>query len=193
MTVVEHVSHDLLAGRHQAQRARGWHPEVMHRLAAQKLANRRAQHGAAIGAAGIRRWARALELQLPALAGRADRFAKRDRPAVTELPGPLAELVPAIVGRIGLMPSSSALPANTCANAGDATSAASMPNSDATSRECAISRGAHTGVGSTRECNAPCTCRRRDPSCGSMGSSCTKVLSKRRVCINRCSHFRSLQ
>jgi hypothetical protein len=27
---------------------------------------------------------------------------KRDRPAVTELPSPLAELVPAIVGRTGL-------------------------------------------------------------------------------------------
>jgi hypothetical protein len=74
----------------------------MHRFAAQKLANRRAQHGAAVGAARIRRWARALQLQLPALARRVDCFAQRDRAAVAELPGPVAELVPAVVGRVGL-------------------------------------------------------------------------------------------
>ena len=102
VAVVEHVPHDLFAGRHQAQCARRGHAEVMHRFAAQKLAHRRAQHRAAVGGARIGRRPCALELQLPALALRVDHFAQRDRAAITELPGPVAELVPAVVGRIGL-------------------------------------------------------------------------------------------
>ncbi len=74
----------------------------MHRLAAEELAHRGAQHGAAVGGARIGRGARALELQLPALARRVDGFAQGDGAPVTELPGPVAELVPAVVGRIGL-------------------------------------------------------------------------------------------
>jgi hypothetical protein len=37
VTVVEHVAQHRLAGGHQAQRARGRHAEMVHRLAAQEL------------------------------------------------------------------------------------------------------------------------------------------------------------
>ncbi|MNX88816.1 hypothetical protein D3C86_1208030 [compost metagenome] len=100
--VVKHVPHDRLAGRHEAERAGGRHAQVMHRLAAQELANRRAQHGPAVAAARVRRRARALELQFQALSLRVEGFAERDRPPVSELPGPVAELVPAVVRRVGL-------------------------------------------------------------------------------------------
>ena len=52
--------------------------------------------------ARVRRRARALELQLPARAVRADDLAERDRAAVAELPGPVAELVPAVARGVRL-------------------------------------------------------------------------------------------
>ena len=102
MAVVEHVALDLLAGRDEAQRARRRHAEVVHRLAAQELADRRSQHRASVGAARVRRLARALELQLPALAGGVDDLAEVDRAPVAELPGPVAELVAAVVRGVRL-------------------------------------------------------------------------------------------
>ena len=122
VAVVEHVAHDRLAGGDQAQRARGRDAEVMHRLAAEELADRRAQHRAAVGAARVRRRARALELQLPALAGGVDDFAQRDRPAVAELAGPVAELVAAVVGRdTAACPAAAHCRRRRWANAGDMT------------------------------------------------------------------------
>src|SRR3546814_16815064 len=73
--------------------------EVVHGLAAQELAERRAQHRAAVGVAGIRRGAGALDLQLVAAAVGGDRLAERDRAAVAELAGPVAELMAGVVGR----------------------------------------------------------------------------------------------
>jgi hypothetical protein len=102
VAVVEHVAQHRLASAHQAQRARRRHAQVMHRLAAQEFADRRAQHRASIGRARIRRRPGALELQLPAIAARRHHLAQRDRPAVAELPGPVAELVPAVIARPGL-------------------------------------------------------------------------------------------
>ena len=99
MAVVEHVAHHRVAGRDQAQRTRGRHAEMVHRLAAQEFADRRAQHGAAIGGARVGRRSGALELQFPALSGRVDQFAQRDGASVAELSGPMAELVPAVVRR----------------------------------------------------------------------------------------------
>jgi hypothetical protein len=40
MSVVEHVAHHALAGRHQRQRARRRHAEVVHRFAAQEFSDR---------------------------------------------------------------------------------------------------------------------------------------------------------
>ena len=91
-----------LAGGHQRQRARGRHAEVVHGLAAQELAQRRAQHGAPVGAARVRRGAGALELQLPALAARVDDLAERDGAAVAELTGPVAELMAAVARGVRL-------------------------------------------------------------------------------------------
>ena len=102
MAVVEHVADHALAGADQAQRPRGRDAEVVHRLAAQELADRGAQHRATVGAARIRGRPGAFQLQLAALAIGQDRLAQRDRPAIAQLPGPVAELVATIVGREGL-------------------------------------------------------------------------------------------
>jgi hypothetical protein len=118
MAVVEHVAHHALAGGDQAQRARGGDAEVVHRLAAQEFADRRAQHRATIGTARIRRRPCALQLQLatPTVANTASpRLIARPSP---NWPCPVAELVPAVVGRVRLHAGSSALPPNTPANAG---------------------------------------------------------------------------
>src|SRR5215510_9050689 len=96
VAVVEHVADHDLAGRDQAERARGRYAEPVHRLAAQEFAQRRAQHGAAIGGARIGRLAGALELQLLPAAVGGDQLAERDGAAVAELPGPVAELVAAV-------------------------------------------------------------------------------------------------
>ena len=102
VTVVEHVAHHLIACADQAQRARGRHAQMEHGFAAQELAYRRAQHGAAVGAAGVGRRAGALELQLLPLPGRVDHFAQRDGAAVAQLSRPVAELVTAVARRIRL-------------------------------------------------------------------------------------------
>jgi hypothetical protein len=72
----------------------------MHRLAAQELANRRAQHRASVCPPRVRCLAGALELQFKALAGAVDRLAKQNRPAVAELPGPLTKLVATIAAGV---------------------------------------------------------------------------------------------
>ena len=84
IAVVEHVAHHRLAGRHEAQRARGRHAEVVHGLAAHELAHRGAQHRAAVGRARIRRAARALQLQVVA----------RRRPGATTSPSVIARPSP---------------------------------------------------------------------------------------------------
>jgi hypothetical protein len=80
----------------------GRHTEVMHRFAAQELADRRAQHGTAVGGTRIRRQSCALELELPAPAVRVHRFAQRDRAAIAQLAGPMTELVAAVVRGVRL-------------------------------------------------------------------------------------------
>ncbi|MNI38967.1 hypothetical protein D3C73_931310 [compost metagenome] len=99
MTVIEHVAHYVLAGTHQRQGAGSRHAEMMHRLAAQELADRRAQHRTAVGAARVRRWPGALQLQFPVPAIGADQLAQRDGATITQLPGPMPELMASIVGR----------------------------------------------------------------------------------------------
>ena len=102
MSVVQDVAHHLLAGGHQAERARGGHAQMKHRLAAQKLAQRRAQHRAPVGGARVRRGARALELKLPALTPRVDDLAQGDGATIAELPRPVAELMSAVAGGVRL-------------------------------------------------------------------------------------------
>src|SRR3569623_2534002 len=95
MTVVQEAAQHRLAGGDERQRAGRWHAEVEHRLAAHELAQRRAQHRAAIRGARVRRRPGALQLELPRLAGVAD-LAERDRASVAELAGPRAELMAAV-------------------------------------------------------------------------------------------------
>ncbi len=98
MAVVKHVANDILAGRQQAQGPRRRHAEMVHCFAAEELADRGAQHGAAIGAARIRRRPGTLELHFPALTRRVDDLAQGDGATVTQLPGPVAKLMSSIVG-----------------------------------------------------------------------------------------------
>ena len=70
-------------------------------------------------------------------------------------------------------------PPNTCANSGVAISPSLNPRTAAISAECASTRGAATGVGSTGEYSAPSTWRRRGPRSASPGTSRTNALSKR--------------
>ena len=102
MAVVEHVAHDRLAGTHQTQGPRGRYAQMVHRLAAQELADRGAQHRAPIGGARVRRRAGTLQLQFPALTAPVDRFAQCDGAAVAELSGPVAELVATVIARVRL-------------------------------------------------------------------------------------------
>ena len=100
VAVVEHVTHHAIASGHERQGAGGRHPQMMHRFAAQKLANRRTQHRAAVGGARVRRGTGPLELQLPALAGGVHHFAQRHGPSVAQLTGPVPELMPAVAGGV---------------------------------------------------------------------------------------------
>jgi hypothetical protein len=83
--------HGLVRAGH-AQRTGGGNAKSVHGFAAQKFPNARAQHSAAIAHAGIGREAGAFKLQLHARAG----FTEQNRPAITQLPGPLAKLVAAV-------------------------------------------------------------------------------------------------
>src|SRR5437868_15006760 len=67
----------------------------MHRLGAQELADRRAQHRPAVAHARIGRQAAALELDLLRAARRLE-LAEPQGPAVAELAGPDAELMAAV-------------------------------------------------------------------------------------------------
>ena len=84
---------DLLGRVADAQGPGGGHAERGHGLRAQVLAEGRAQHRAAIAVAGVGGQTRALELQLPALAGAVGHLAEQDRPAVAQLRHPMSELV----------------------------------------------------------------------------------------------------
>ncbi len=109
MAVVEHVALDQFAGEHETQRPGGGDPEVEHRLAAQKLADRGSQHGQAVGRAGVRGRAGALELQDPALGALVDHLPQVDGAPVAQLTGPLAELVAAVAHRIRVHPGQQAV------------------------------------------------------------------------------------
>ena len=60
-----------------------------------------ASHGAPVAHARVGRAACALELDFLRAVRRGD-FAEQNRPAIAELPGPMAELVAAVACRIGL-------------------------------------------------------------------------------------------
>ena len=104
VAVVEHVAHDRFTGAHERERARGGDAQMVHRFAAEELPNARAQHRAPISGTRVGRRAGALELQFPSFAARVEHFAQADRAAIAKLPGPIPELMPAVVGGIGAHP-----------------------------------------------------------------------------------------
>ena len=110
MPVVENVADHLVAGEREAQGAGGRNAQVMHRLAAEELPDRRAQHRQPIGGAGVGRKARTLELQRPVLAPAVDRFSEIDGAPVAELSRPVAELVPAVTGGVRVHAGQNAVP-----------------------------------------------------------------------------------
>jgi len=76
---------DRYIGADHAQRPGGRDAEAGHRLRAEEFADRRAQHGAAVGAARVGRAARSLELDFP-MAARVAQAAQQVRPAVRSAP-----------------------------------------------------------------------------------------------------------
>ena len=191
MAVVEHVAHHLLAGRDQAQRARGRHAEVVHRLAAQELANRRAQHRAAVGACASTACGPApLSCSSQRSPAALTSFAQRDRAAVAELPGPVAELVPAVVRRDTAACRAAARCRRTPGRTpGDATSASLNPSAlGHFARMRHQPRRRHRRRARRASTTPPCTWRIRGPVSGSPGSSRTNALSNRGcMAMSRCA------
>ena len=93
VTVVEHVAHHFLARFQQGQCTRCRHAKMVHSLAAQEFADRRAQHRPPVGPARIGRRPGTLELPFKTLTGSIDGFAQVNGPSITQLPGPRTELV----------------------------------------------------------------------------------------------------
>ena len=91
---------DALLRTHDGQRARGGNAQRRHGFRAQEFADGRAQHGAPVAHARVRRGAGAFQLQLQRAAVRGD-IAQQDGAAIAQLAGPDAELVARIHGRQG--------------------------------------------------------------------------------------------
>jgi len=94
-------AHDALLRAHDGQRARGGNAQGSHGFRAQEFTDGRAQHGASVAHARIRRGAGAFQLQLHRAIVSGD-IAQQDGAAIAQLSGPDAELVARIHGRQGL-------------------------------------------------------------------------------------------
>ncbi len=96
MSVVKHVAHRLRVRTDQRQGAGARNAQVEHGFAAQEFTDRGAQHRAAVGMARERRRTGTFQLQgVPA------DFTEIDGAAIAQLPGPMAELMPAVYRGIG--------------------------------------------------------------------------------------------
>ena len=90
------LAHDVLAGHHGGERARGRDAEREHGLADDIFAQHRSQRGAAVAAAGEGGGAAALELDVAADAVPVDDLAEQDGAAIPELRNKVPELVAGI-------------------------------------------------------------------------------------------------
>ena len=95
---------DAVAGEGRGQGARGGDAQGVHRLGDDEFAQHGAKGGAAIAIAGIGGAARALELNVAALAGAVDDLAQQQRAPVPKGGREAAELVPGIGLGQGLGP-----------------------------------------------------------------------------------------
>jgi hypothetical protein len=84
-----------MIGTDDAERPRRRHAEAGHRFGTEKFADRRTQHGTAIGTARVRRFPRPLELDFP-VPEIVAQTTEQVRPAIAQLPSPDAELMPGI-------------------------------------------------------------------------------------------------
>src|SRR6266404_2828677 len=87
---------NALAGHDRGERARGRNAKPLHRLADDVFAQDRTERRAAVAAAGKRRGAGPLELDVATDAIRVDHLAEQDGAAVAELRNEMTELVPGI-------------------------------------------------------------------------------------------------
>ena len=95
VAVVENVPHHLFPRRDQRQRTRGWDTKVVHGLAAEVFPYGGAQHGFAVRCSGIGCQSGTFELQFPEPVVHFH-FAQSDGSPITQLPCPIAELMPAV-------------------------------------------------------------------------------------------------
>ena len=101
MPVVEHVADHVVAGEGETEGSGGWHTEVVHCLAAQEFTDRGSEHGPPVRTSGIGGWPSTLELQVLMATVWSGDLGERDGSPIAELAGPVAELVPAVVGGKG--------------------------------------------------------------------------------------------
>ena len=92
-TGLAHLPHDRLAGGHNRQRPAGGNAQRRHRLAAEIFADGGAHHRPAVTKTGIGRAASAFQLDVPKLAFAVAHLANQQRPPITQLPRPDAELM----------------------------------------------------------------------------------------------------
>ncbi len=98
----QRLAPDDLAGQDRGERARGRDAQGGHRLADDILPEHGTERRAAVAAPGERGGARALQLQVAALAVAVDHFTEQDSAAVAELRHEIAELMPRIGGGDGI-------------------------------------------------------------------------------------------
>ena len=91
-----HVAPHRLACRDDSERSGGRDAQCVHRLADEVLAQHRAERGAPVQAAGVRRRTRALEVEVTRRPITVDELPEQQRPAVAEAAGEAAELVPGV-------------------------------------------------------------------------------------------------
>jgi len=101
VSVVEHVALDAVSRQNQREGAGRGDAEVVHRLRADELAQRRAEDRAPVGSARVRRGACSFELHFPALSAAVFDLAEGDRAAVAELARPVSKLMAAVAGCVG--------------------------------------------------------------------------------------------
>ena len=116
-------------------------------LGAQELAERRAEHLAAVGLPRVVRAAPALELELPPLARRVEHLAQVHGRAVAQLAREVAELVAAVAVGGGSEPGRMRLPQRYSADSGRPSSPARRPSRPSADGDATTRRGASSAVG----------------------------------------------
>ena len=102
--VVEHVTQNLFPGQVDRQCPGCWDAEMMHGFAAEEFPDRRTQHRQTICPAGVGSRTGPFKLQGPTFSFLIDHIPKVYGPPVSQLPGPIPELMPPVTHRERLHP-----------------------------------------------------------------------------------------